>query len=406
MSGGLSPGLRRILRPSIGILALLALLAACGDDGPDAATAAPGDDEVEEAADEQRDPVTVGVISSYTGPFGIYGDPMELAMDLRLDADGNLAGDVPVEMVYEDDATDPAIAVQKATKLIEEDRASVVVCCVNAASTFAVAPLLADAGIPQIVPIANPLGLHENPNAFVAGPSVNYDAERMGTYAAETLGHETAVLMAMDMAYGQAVADAFTKGFTAAGGEVVKTIMTPFGTKDFGSFLSSVPRADMVFGGYAGADAIAFVNQYAQFGLKDRTPLLGHGPLITELILQAQGPSAEGAMSGFYYSSQLETADNTAFISALQGANDKIPPSHFTAGAWATGTVLLEAIADADDPSSGDSMREAIAAVQIEAPWGPMSFDPKTGYVFGPTYVYKAISDGGKLRHDIVDTIE
>jgi branched-chain amino acid transport system substrate-binding protein len=182
--------------------------------------------------------------------------------------------------------------------------------------------------------------------------------------------------------------------------------MTPFGTEDFGSFLSSIPDADMVFGGFAGADAIAFVNQFDQFGLRDRMPLLGHGPLITELLLQAEGPAATGTTAGFYYTSQLDNAENEAFVSALTGANPDIPPSHFTAGAWATGSVLLKAIEAADDPSSGDAMRSAIAAVEIEAPWGPMSFDPETGYVFGPTYVYEVVDEADGLRHEVVATIE
>lgn len=396
MYGHLVPSARR----GFGLLALAAFVAfgaGCGDGSDDPDTA---------AGEKSSETVTVGVISSYTGPFGIYGAPMELAMNLRLEADDNKAGDRRVKVVYEDDATDPAVAVQKATKLIEESGASVVVCCVNAASTFAVAPLLADAGIPQIVPIANPLGLDKNPNGFVAGPSVNYDAERLGTYAVKKLGHKTAVVMGMDMAYGKAVTEAFTKGFTDAGGEVVKTQLTPFGTKDFGSFLSSVPDADAVFGGYAGADAISFVTQYAQFGLKERMPLLGHGPLITELVLNAEGPAAEGITAAFYYSSQLDNAENEAFMTAVRAADPKIAPSHFTAGSWATGTILLTAIEAADDPASGEDMREALAAVKIEAPWGPMSFDKKTGYVFGRTYVYSVVKEGDGVRHKIEDTIE
>jgi branched-chain amino acid transport system substrate-binding protein len=382
-------GLRRL--SLVGLVALV--LAACGGGDADD-DAAPADE-----------PVVVGVVNSYTGNFGIYGDPMELVLNQRLAADDDTAGDVPVEVVYEDDATDPAIAVQKATKLIEEDGATVVVCCVNAASSFAVAPILADAGVPQIVPIANPLGLEDNSNAFVVGPSVDYDAERLGTYAAEDLEYGTALVFGMDQAYGQAVTAAFSKGFTDAGGEIVDTVMTPFGTEDFGSFLSGVPDADVAFGGYAGADAIAFVNQYDQFGVQDRMPLLGHGPLVTELLLQAEGPAASDTTAGFYYTSQLDEPENDAFMSALHDANPDIPPSHFTAGAWATGTLLLQAIAAADNPHSSEAVHDAIASTTFDAPWGSTSFDPDTHYVLGPTYVYTVVDDADGLHHKVLDTI-
>ena len=332
---------------------------------------------------------------------------MELAMNLRLDKSQSMAGDqIKVRAVFEDDGTDPATAVQKATKLVQTDGAKVVVCCVNAGSTFAVAPILQEMGIPQLVPIANPLGVDKNDNAFVVGPSVDWDAKRLGTYVADELGYKTAAVMGMDMAYGQAVADAFTKGFTDAGGEVKSTTLTPFGTQDFGSFLSSVPDVDVVFGGYAGADAIAFVNQYEQFGLKDKAPLVGHGPLITELLLKAEGPPAAGITAAFYYTSALANAENDAFKSALAAANPGLPPSHFTAGAWATISVILDALEAAGPNAGPGTIRDAIAAVTTDTPWGPIKFDPASGYVYGPTYIYTAKLDGDQLGHDLLTTIE
>ena len=136
-------------------------------------------------------------------------------------------------------------------------------------------------------------------------------------------------------------------------------------------------------------------------------PLLAHGPLITELLLQAEGPAALGTTAGFYYSSQLEIAENDRFKAALATANPDLRASHFTAGAWATGTVLLSALTAAGaDAEDGDVMRAAIAGATVDSPWGPISFDPATGYVFGPTYVYSVIDDGGTLRHQIDATIE
>ena len=51
-------------------------------------------------------------------------------------------------------------------------------------------------------------------------------------------------------------------------------------------------------------------------------------------------------------------------------------------------------------------MRSAIANTTVDTPWGRISFDADTGYVFGPTYVYSVIDDDGILRHQIDATIE
>ena len=364
-----------------------------------AATAAP-------AGEPTGEPIVVGVIGSYSGPFGIYGKPMELALRSRFALDNDAAGNHPIELVFEDDATDPATAVTKATKLVEEDGASVVICCVNGAATLAVGPVLAELGVPQIGPIPNPAGLGEFPSAFVAAPTAGYDAGRVGTYAATTLGYKTAAVLGSDFSYGHEVASAFIKGFTDAGGTILQEQYPALGTTDFGSFLASVPEADVVFGGFAGADGIAFVQQYEQFGLKARVPLIAHGPLVTELLLQQEGPAAAGITAGFYYSSKIENPENTRFMEALFAAKPDLPPSHFTAGAWAAGSVVLAAINSVGDATDDiEALTKAIATSKVEAPWGTLEFDPTTHYAAGTTYIYTVTQSNDALVHQMVTSI-
>jgi branched-chain amino acid transport system substrate-binding protein len=348
-------------------------------------------------------PLKIGVLLPYTGPFGLYGKPMEAALRARLDLDDNEVDGRKIELVFEDEATDPATAVSKANKLVDQDHVSVVVCCATGAATLAVGPILADRKIPQLGPIPNPDGLSEFKTAAVAAPTAGHDAGKLGTYAATTLGYKTAVIVASDFAYGHEVADNFKADFEAAGGKVVKDVYAPLGTTDFASYLSQLPDADVTFAGFAGADAVKFVQQYDQFGIKDRMPLIGHGPLVTELVLNAIGPAAVGVGAGFYYSSTLDNAENTRFITTMKGVDPKFVPSHFTAGAWASGSVLLDAIARAGDKASnGEDLAAAIRATKIDAPWGPLEFDPATGYAIAPTYYYTVVDEGGVLKHKIV----
>jgi branched-chain amino acid transport system substrate-binding protein len=363
------------------VSALLALglgVAACGGD--------------EGSSAQGGEPVKVGVLLPYTGPFGLYGQPMEAALRQRIKEAGGTAGGRPVELVFEDEATDPKVAVTKVTKLLDQDGVSAVVCCATGAATLAVGPILAERKVPQLGPIPNPSGLSKYETAA-------HDAEALGRYAASTLGHKTAAVVASDFAYGQEVATSFKQGFESQGGKVQSTTMAPLGTQDFGSYLTKVGSPDVVFGGFAGADAVGFVKQYRKFGVK--APLIGHGPLVTELVLNAIGPDGVGVGAGFYYSSQLDNDENQAFIAAMK-ANPKFVPSHFTAGAWATGSVLLDAIGRAGEKATdGEALANAIRATDIPAPWGELKFDPKTGYAIAPTYFYEVTNGGGGLQHQI-----
>lgn len=356
--------------------------------------------------DSSDKPIKIGVLLPYTGPFGLYGKPMEAALRARFEVDGNEVDGRKVELVFEDEATDPATAVSKANKLVDQDGVSAVVCCATGAATLAVGPILADRGIPQLGPIPNPDGLSEFDTAAVAAPTAGHDAGKLGTYSATDLGYKTAVVVASDFAYGHEVAEAFKASFTAAGGKVVKEVFAPLGTSDFASYLSQLPQADVAFAGFAGADAVRFVQQYDKFGVKKKMPLVGHGPLVTELVLNQIGPAAIDVGAAFYYSSTLDNAENQRFIDTMKKVNPEFVPSHFTAGAWASGSVLLAAVAAAGDKADdGPTLAAAIRATKVDAPWGPLEFDPDTGYAIAPTYYYTVTSDGKALAHKIVAEI-
>jgi branched-chain amino acid transport system substrate-binding protein len=65
--------------------------------------------------------------------------------------------------------------------------------------------------------------------------------------------------------------------------------------------------------------------------------------------------------------------------------------------------VLLDAIGRAGDKATnGDDLAKAIRATKIDAPWGELRFDPKTGYAIAPTYYYTAVLNDGVLSHKIV----
>ena len=350
------------------------------------------------------EPVRIGVLLPYTGPFGLYGKPMEATLRARFAQVGNKVNGRPVELLFEDEATDAKTAVSKATKLIEQEHVDAIVCCPTGAATLAVGPIANQAKVPQIGPIPNPAGLSKFNTAAVTAPTAAHDAEELGRYAATKLGYKRAAVIASDFAYGKEVAAGFAKGFTGAGGTVVKRTFAPLGTEDFGSYLSGASGADVTFAGFAGEDAIRFVQQYKKFGV--RSPLIGHGPLVTELVLKAEGPAAVGVGAGFYYSSQLDNPANTEFIKTMKAANPKFVPSHFTAGAWATGSLLIDAIERAGAKvGDGEAFAKAIRATHIQAPWGPLRFDPKTGYAQAPTYFYTVTQHGGTLRHEVKDEI-
>ena len=63
---------------------------------------------------------------------------------------------------------------------------------------------------------------------------------------------------------------------------------------------------------FAGGGAAKFIRDYAAAGLKDKIPLYGSG-FLTEGVLDAAGPAADGIMTTMHYSDSLDTPRNKQF---------------------------------------------------------------------------------------------
>ena len=140
---------------ALAVAALVLPLSACGSSQQDA-----GDG----AGTAPDAPLKIGVLLPYTGAFGLYGKPMEAALRARFAAAGDSVDGRKVELVFEDEATDPGTAVTKATKLVEQDGVVAVVCCATGSATLAVGPVLAERSIPQLGPDPQPRGALEVPD--------------------------------------------------------------------------------------------------------------------------------------------------------------------------------------------------------------------------------------------------
>lgn len=371
------------------------LLAGCGSGSSDGQPGASGKPAGEE--------VTVGLIASSSGVYGLYGPVIGGIMKGALTSEGAPSG---LEVLQEDDASDPQTALTKARKLVQQDGADVVVCCVNGAATLAVAPYLQSVGVPQIAPIPGPSGLGKYSTAYSVGFYPQQLTKPFGEYAYKELGYKTAVIVANDFVQGHDVADGFKEGFTAAGGSIVEEIYPPLDTSDYGPFLSQVSDADMVFSYVGGADAVRFVKQYAAAGLKDEAQLIGLGPMITRLVLDQIGEDALGVQGVFHYADTGTATDaDKAFTAAVsKTAPPEITPNFVQANAWTTAQVIGQAVTDSRD--SGDSLLESIAGVQVDAPWGPFSFDASTHYPVLQGLLYEVVRGPQRLDYKLLGTFE
>ena len=91
----------------------------------------------------------------------------------------------------------------------------------------------------------------------------------------------------------------------------------------------------LVFGG-----AAKFIKDYAAAGLKGKIPLYGSG-FLTEGVLDAAGPAADGIYSTLHYSDSLDTARNKAFRLAY-AKTFKLQPDVYAVQGYDTGLLMIQ----------------------------------------------------------------
>ena len=157
----------------------------------------------------------------------------------------------------------------------------------NSGTTIPASKLYSDAGIPQISPSAtNPKYTRQGyKTAFRVVADDVHLGSTLGKYAVENLKGKNVAVIDDRTAYGQGVAEEFTKAAEAAGAKIVDKQFTNDKATDFNAILTSIKgkKPDVVF--FGGMDAVAgpMLKQMKSLGIKANF-MGGDGICTAELI--------------------------------------------------------------------------------------------------------------------------
>ena len=242
----------------------------------------------------QEEVVKIGHVGPLTGPNAHIGKDNEngakMAID-ELNAKGTMIGGkkVKFELDGEDDASDPKLATTVAQKLVDA-HVNGVIGHMNSGTTIPASKIYFDAGIPQISPSAtNPKYTQQGFNtAFRVVANDGQLGGTLGKYAVSTLKAKNIAVIDDRTAYGQGVAEEFSKSVRlngkASGATIVATQFTTDKATDFNAILTSIKakKPDLVF--FGGMDAVGgpMLRQMNQLGINAKF-MGGDGLCTTEL---------------------------------------------------------------------------------------------------------------------------
>src|SRR5882757_1097766 len=245
--------------------------------------------------------VKIGHVGPTSGGIAHLGKDNEngakMAID-ELNAKGVTIGGkkVKLELVPEDDAGDPKQGTAVAQKLVDSKVVGVIG-HLNSGTSIPESKIYSDAGIPQISPSAtNPKFTRQGfKTTFRVVADDVHLGGTLGKYAVKELKGKSIAVIDDRTAYGQGVAEEFTKAVKASGGAIAEQQFTTDKATDFTAILTQIKakRPDVVF--FGGMDAVAgpMIRQMKQLGINAKF-MGGDGICSSELPKLAGGAMADG----------------------------------------------------------------------------------------------------------------
>lgn len=356
------------------------------------------------------DPIRLGFLTVNTGPLAAGGRQMEQGLRLFLAERHDMLAGRKVELFIADTGGQPALAKSKTQELVERVKVQAIIGPLATFEALAIDDYIREAEVPLITPTsaASQDPTHRPPNPWLihAVGTAPQPMHALGAYAAKQLGYKRIAMIADDFTYGHEGAAGFQRAFEDNGGKIVQKLWAPLNVPDYGSFIGQLKQdVDAVYAGFAGANGLRFLRQYAEYGLHDKIPVVGNTTTSDEGILHNMGDEALGVVTAGWYTATIDSPANQKFVAASRAAY-KLDPGFYTAGTYVAGQFLEAALtAVKGNIEDKPAFRAALRAVRLsESPVGPVRLDD-SGMPVLNIYIRKVERREGVLVNAILATM-
>lgn len=308
---------------------------------------------------------------------------------------------VTLKLLTEDDGADPKQGTAVAQKLADAKVAGVIG-HLNSGTSIPASKIYSDAGIPQISPSAtNPKYTRQGfKTTFRVVADDTQLGGTLGRYAVNTLKGQSIAVIDDRTAYGQGVAEEFSKAVVASGGKVVAREYTNDKASDFNAILTTIKgkKPDVVF--FGGMDAVAgpMLRQMKSLGIVAKF-VGGDGICSADLIKLAGDAIADNQVycaeaGGVEKGSKYEAAKD-AFEKKFK-AKFGVEVQIYAPYVYDSVKLMVAAMVKAGSSDPAKYLPALAATKDYQGVTGPISFDEK-GDIKGGALTLKTVK-GGKME--------
>jgi len=362
-------------------------------------------------------PIKIGFQKHATGIGAAYGrwyDTTTQAAVARINDMGGINGR-PVEIVIEDDATDPGRGAEVLEKFATQHEVDVAFGTLFSHVVIGSAPRAGELKLPYFVVSEGHHVAGGMLNRYTLQPGitdVKSQVVSMAPFVANNLGKKVTMIYP-DFAFGHDHRDFFSEAIEAQGGEVVAKIAIPPTETTFTRYFPSIPReTEVVYHVMVGPAVLTFVKELGEFFGPSRPEIFGFIDSLEAVDIQSPGLEfLEGTYfwEGMPRNQQANDSEASLAYRAAVGVNERgasiDDPANVATyahmfGCWETLHIIKAGMEAADYQGPADRVKliEAVEAMtempeSIEHPQGDKVFNGKTHQTFGKQYISK-VTDG------------
>jgi branched-chain amino acid transport system substrate-binding protein len=342
---------------AMALAALVVAAAGCEQKKQEAPPAAGGQQQA--AAPAAGDTILVGHVASLTGEQATFGESTDNAIKLAINeanAKGGVKGKKITLKTY-DDQGKPEEAAVAATRLIVQDKVTVLLGEVASSRSLAMAPIADQHKVPMISPTStNPRvtkdGDKTRPFVFRVCFIDPFQGTVMAKFARENLKlNNVAILRDVGNDYSVGLADYFAAKFKELGGKIVDDQSFKAGDQDFKAQLTAIKqkKPELIYVPAYYTDVALIGRQARELGIK--VPLAGGDGWDSTKLYEI----AQGALDGGYFSNHYthENPDPMVqnFVKKYQETYGQIPDALAALG-YDAALVAIDAMNRAKELSS------------------------------------------------------
>jgi branched-chain amino acid transport system substrate-binding protein len=327
-------------------------------------------------AQAQAEPIKLGFIGPLSGGNAQQGLGARNGFLLAIEQAKASGYPLEVEGVVLDDASDPAVGVSAAQKLINDPAVVAATGHWNSSVALATIPVFSRAQTPFIVwGAVSPKITEQNlPNVTRVTPTLVNENKPLAEAIAKEGKIKKIAIISDTTDYGAANTKWFGEFFKAAGGEIVASDAAAVGTTDFRSILTTAKAAapDAVYFGGVVTEAALVRSQMADLGMGN-LPMYGISGIYDPKFIEIAGAAAEGTIVGTPAVQSNPKLEEFNKAYAAKGYTD--PAGSYAKYAYEAAQILLQVIKDKGTEDK-EALSKAVREINHDGILGPVTFDP------------------------------